>query len=95
MNNETYKLIYTRAQEIQPQILVLIENLKEEGLTKDDIMIEVSFALINEGYRLKELAGGIKVSTPHERRLQTKIEGDIQDELYESKQYKEKDTQNE
>lgn len=74
MNNDLYKLFYNRAKEVQPQIQSLVKNLQEEGLSPEDIIVEVSFALINEGYRLYELKNGVKVNIPHLRRLQTKID---------------------
>jgi len=62
MENQNYhELLYQRAKEVQPHIKKIVSNCEKDGLTPDDTLIEVSFALIHEGYRLRELKDGVKL----------------------------------
>lgn len=74
MNLEYLDIIYARAKEVQPQIENLVKAFESEGLNQEEILLEISVALINEGYRLRELKDGIKLHAPNERKLQTKID---------------------
>ena len=62
-NNDTqyHLLLYERAKEVQPHIQKLVRNFEKDGLKPDEILLEVSFALIHEGYRLRELKDGVKL----------------------------------
>ena len=62
MNNDTlHLLLYERAKEIQPHLTHLSNTFKETGMTPEEINIELCFALIHEGYKMRDLLGGIEI----------------------------------
>jgi hypothetical protein len=70
--NDEYNILYKRAREVQPHIKKLVSNFEKDGLSSDDILIEICFSLIHDGYRLRELKDGVKIKA-NERKLQTHI----------------------
>ena len=59
--NDHHELLYQRAKEVQPHIKKIASNCEKDGLSPDEILVEVSFALIHEGYKLRELKNAIKL----------------------------------
>lgn len=56
MNEATYNLLYNRAIEVQSVINDWVNNLKAtENITDKQLSIEIAFALIHDGYKMKEL----------------------------------------
>jgi len=60
-NDDIYNLLYGRAKEVQPHIQKLVRNFEKDGLKPEEILVEISFSLIHEGYKLRELKDGIKL----------------------------------
>jgi len=75
MNEEYVQLLYARAVEVQPQLGLLVQDFKAMGITDEQIAIELAFAMLHEGYRMRYLEEYCKttklVSQP--RKLQTVI----------------------
>ncbi len=61
MNEEYFNLLYARAKEVQPNILKLVQDFKASGMTQEEILLEISVALIHEGYRLRDFKDGITI----------------------------------
>ncbi len=56
MNPEEYiHLIHQRAVEVQPHLYALVQDYKAMDMTPQQIQLELSIALINEGFRLRDL----------------------------------------
>jgi hypothetical protein len=55
MNEEYVQLLYARAVEVQPQLGLLVQDFKAMGMTEEQIAIELSFAMLHEGYRIRYL----------------------------------------
>ncbi len=56
MNQETHHLLlYQRAREIQPHLIELAHEFKSLGMTPEEINIELCFALLHEGYNLRDI----------------------------------------
>lgn len=80
METQNYhELLYQRAKEVQPQIESLVKAFEVEGLSQEEILLEISVALINEGYRLHELNQGVKIAVPYQRKLQTNVDTNIKE----------------
>ena len=60
-NDDLHILLYQRVKEIQPHLNVLVHNLKEMGMNETEINTEICFALIHEGYKIRDLMGGIEI----------------------------------
>ncbi len=73
MNEEYTKILYSRAIEIQPQLGLLVQDFKAMGMSEEDIAIELSFAMLHEGYRIRCLEQHLTLK-PYERRLQTHVD---------------------
>ena len=72
MNEEYFNLLYARAKEVQPNISKLVQDFKASGMTQEEILLEISVALIHEGYRLRDFKDGI-ILKPHKRKLQAHV----------------------
>ena len=68
-----HAFLYQRVKEIQPHLTLLVQNFKEMGMTPDEINTEICFAIMNEGYRLKDIEQGVSLK-PNERKFQTHID---------------------
>jgi uncharacterized protein (UPF0335 family) len=59
MNLEKYEedceRMYNRAIEVQDHIKLMFQDLKAMGYTEKEIGIEITFSLIHEGYRIRDL----------------------------------------
>ena len=55
MNEEYIQLLYARAIEVQPQLGLLVQDFKAMGMSEDQITIELTFAMLHEGYRIRYL----------------------------------------
>lgn len=75
-----FEMIYARAKEVQPNIKLLVQDFEASGMEQEDILLEISVALIHEGYRLHELKNGIKVNSAQGRTLQTHVDQNKQKE---------------
>jgi len=72
MNEDYLRIIEQRAREVQPHIHLLVQDFKSMGMSQEEIILEISFALMHEGYRLCELKDGVKINA-WQRTLQTKV----------------------
>lgn len=73
MNENYFQSVEQRAKEVQPHIQLLVQDFKALGMSQEEIILELSIALIHEGYRLCELKDGVKINSG-QRTLQTKID---------------------
>ena len=78
-HNDLHLFLYERVKEIQPHLLMLVQNYKEMGMNEIEINKEICFALIHEGYKLRCLEEGFKIK-PFQRQLQTKVDVKTDDE---------------
>ena len=65
-NDELHLLLYQRVKEIQPHLVLLVQNFKSMDMNIDEINTEICFALIHEGYKIRDLIGGIKLKIEEE-----------------------------
>ena len=72
MDEEYMKALYQRAIEVQPHINALAQDLSAMGMAQEDVVVELTFAMIHEGYRLRCMEEHV-VLRPKERRLQAHI----------------------
>ncbi len=63
MNEEYVQLLYARAVEVQPQLGQLVQDFKAMGMTDEQIAIELAFAMLHEGYRIRYLQETNIIST--------------------------------
>lgn len=72
-NNELHTFLYERVKEIQPHLIVLVQNYKDTGMNEEEINTELCFALLHEGYKIRCLEEGIEMK-PHGRKLQAHVD---------------------
>lgn len=60
---ELHFFLYKRVKEIQPHLLLLVKNYKEMGMNSDEINTEICFAIMHEGYRIRDLINGIEIKS--------------------------------
>lgn len=65
-HDELHLLLYQRVKEIQPHLTLLVHNFKEAGMNPDEINTEICFALMHEGYKIRDLMGGIEIKIEEE-----------------------------
>jgi len=47
------EFLYIRATELQSNLRLLAQDFKAMGMSDEDVAIELSFAMLHEGYRLR------------------------------------------
>ena len=65
-HDQLHLLLYERVKEIQPHLTLLVHNFKEAGMNPDEINTEICFALMHEGYKIRDLMGGIEIKIEEE-----------------------------
>jgi hypothetical protein len=60
-HDDLYIFLYQRVKEIQPHLQQLVIGYKKDGMTDEEINTEICFALIHEGYKIRDLMGGIEI----------------------------------
>lgn len=55
MNEEYIQFLYARAIEVQPQLGQLVQDFKSMSMDEEQIAIELAFAMLHEGYRIRYL----------------------------------------
>lgn len=70
MNENYHFLLYQRVKEIQPHLVELARGYVKDGMTPEEINIEICFAIMHEGYRLRDLKIKTHIDT-HENNIQT------------------------
>jgi len=65
-HDELHLLLYQRVKEIQPHLASLVHTFKDAGMNPDEINTEICFALIHEGYKMRDLLGGIEIKMEEE-----------------------------
>jgi len=65
-HDELHLLLYKRVKEIQPHLTFLVQIYKDEGMNSDEINTEICFALIHEGYKIRDLLGGVEIKIEEE-----------------------------